>query len=90
MKIDVRGEICPYPMMKTAEALKKLDGDEAWSADRPRACARYDPLGSGQERLRNNYRRSRGLGVAADATEVRKKRPSRKSFLPTCRSNSQR
>lgn len=28
MKIDVRGEICPYPMMKTAEALKKLDGDE--------------------------------------------------------------
>ncbi|MDE2815286.1 MAG: sulfurtransferase TusA family protein [Chloroflexota bacterium] len=29
MKIDVRGEICPYPMMKTAEALKKLDGDES-------------------------------------------------------------
>ncbi len=29
MKIDVRGEICPYPMMKTAEALKKLEGDEA-------------------------------------------------------------
>ena len=28
MKIDVRGDICPYPMMKTAEALKKLDGDE--------------------------------------------------------------
>lgn len=28
MKIDVRGEICPYPMMKTAEALKKLEGDE--------------------------------------------------------------
>ena len=28
MKIDVRGEICPYPMMKTSEALKKLDGDE--------------------------------------------------------------
>ena len=29
MKIDVRGEICPYPMMKTAEAHKKLEGDEA-------------------------------------------------------------
>lgn len=28
MKIDVRGEICPYPMMKTSEALKKLEGDE--------------------------------------------------------------
>ena len=29
MKIDVRGEICPYPMMKTSEALKKLEGDES-------------------------------------------------------------
>ena len=29
MKIDVRGEICPYPMMKTAEALKELDGEES-------------------------------------------------------------
>ena len=29
MKIDVRGEICPYPMMKAAEALKKLEGDES-------------------------------------------------------------
>lgn len=28
MKIDVRGEICPYPMMKTSEALKELEGDE--------------------------------------------------------------
>ena len=28
MKIDVRGEICPYPMMKTSEALKKLEGGE--------------------------------------------------------------
>ncbi len=28
MKIDVRGEICPYPMMKTSEALKNLEGDE--------------------------------------------------------------
>ena len=28
MKIDVRGEICPYPMMKTSEALKKLEVDE--------------------------------------------------------------
>ena len=26
MKIDVRGEICPYPMMKTSEALKKTRG----------------------------------------------------------------
>ena len=26
--IDVRGEICPYPMMKAAEALKKLAPDE--------------------------------------------------------------
>lgn len=24
MQIDVRGEICPYPMMKAVEALKKL------------------------------------------------------------------
>ena len=26
--IDVRGEICPYPMMKASEALKKLPADE--------------------------------------------------------------
>lgn len=27
--LDVRGEICPYPMMQTVTALKKLSGDEA-------------------------------------------------------------
>ena len=28
-ELDVRGEICPFPMMKTVEALKKLhDSDE--------------------------------------------------------------
>jgi tRNA 2-thiouridine synthesizing protein A len=27
-KLDVRGEICPYPMMRTVSALKKLTGDE--------------------------------------------------------------
>jgi tRNA 2-thiouridine synthesizing protein A len=26
--LDVRGEICPYPMMKAVEALKKLRPDE--------------------------------------------------------------
>lgn len=26
--LDVRGEICPYPMMKTSEVLKKLSADE--------------------------------------------------------------
>lgn len=26
--LDVRGEICPYPMMRTVTALKKLPGDE--------------------------------------------------------------
>jgi tRNA 2-thiouridine synthesizing protein A len=24
-QLDVRGEICPYPMMKTVQALKKLE-----------------------------------------------------------------
>lgn len=28
-KLDVRGEICPYPMMRTVRALKKLPGDES-------------------------------------------------------------
>ena len=28
MKVDVRGEICPYPMMKAIEAMKKAKGDE--------------------------------------------------------------
>lgn len=27
-ELDVRGEICPYPMMKTVQALKKLSSDE--------------------------------------------------------------
>ena len=26
--LDVRGEICPYPMMRTVTALKKLSADE--------------------------------------------------------------
>lgn len=28
MKLDVRGEVCPYPMLKTVEAMKKLKGRE--------------------------------------------------------------
>lgn len=28
MKLDVRGEICPYPMMQAVEALKKLSDGE--------------------------------------------------------------
>jgi TusA-related sulfurtransferase len=27
-QLDVRGEICPYPMMKTVQALKKLRADD--------------------------------------------------------------
>lgn len=27
-QLDVRGEICPYPMMKTVQALKKLQTDD--------------------------------------------------------------
>ncbi len=28
MKLDVRGEICPYPMMKAAEGMKRLPDGE--------------------------------------------------------------
>ena len=28
MKLDVRGEVCPYPMLKAVEAMKKLNGRE--------------------------------------------------------------
>jgi tRNA 2-thiouridine synthesizing protein A len=28
MRLDVRGEICPYPMLKAVEALKKLQGED--------------------------------------------------------------
>ncbi|MEX1019083.1 MAG: sulfurtransferase TusA family protein [Litorilinea sp.] len=27
-ELDVRGEICPYPMMKTVQALKKLSAND--------------------------------------------------------------
>ena len=29
MELDVRGEICPYPMMKAVEAMKKLKGSDS-------------------------------------------------------------
>ena len=28
MKVDARGEICPYPMMKAVEAMKKVKGKQ--------------------------------------------------------------
>lgn len=28
MKLDVRGEVCPYPMLRAVEAMKKLKGRE--------------------------------------------------------------
>jgi tRNA 2-thiouridine synthesizing protein A len=28
VKLDVRGEVCPYPMLKAVEAMKKLKGSE--------------------------------------------------------------
>ncbi len=28
MDLDVRGEVCPYPMMKAVEAMKKVEGEE--------------------------------------------------------------
>lgn len=28
VKLDVRGEICPYPMFKASEAMKKAKGSE--------------------------------------------------------------
>ena len=28
-KLDVRGEICPYPMMRTVTALKRLSRDQS-------------------------------------------------------------
>jgi tRNA 2-thiouridine synthesizing protein A len=28
MKLDVRGEVCPYPMLKAVDAMKKLRGSE--------------------------------------------------------------
>lgn len=28
IKLDVRGEVCPYPMMRAVEAMKKHQGEE--------------------------------------------------------------
>ena len=91
MKIDVRGEICPYPMMKTSEALKKLEGDETLEVLTDHAPA----LGTiPWEAAKNGYETS--IEGAADSEwrltlrKSEKEPPSRKSSLPTCRSNSQR
>ncbi|SVE14455.1 uncharacterized protein METZ01_LOCUS467309 [marine metagenome] len=29
MELDVRGEICPYPMMKAVDAMKQLKGSDS-------------------------------------------------------------
>jgi len=29
MELDVRGEVCPYPMMKAVEAMQKLNGEDS-------------------------------------------------------------
>lgn len=29
MELDVRGEVCPYPMMKAVEAMKQLKGSDS-------------------------------------------------------------
>lgn len=41
MKLDVRGEICPYPMMKATDALRHLRGDDSLEVvtDHPPALA---------------------------------------------------
>jgi tRNA 2-thiouridine synthesizing protein A len=66
MLLDVRGEMCPYPAMKTREALKKLKaGDDLvvltdhapalntipWEGAKQGYDTEIEPLGNGEWRL---------------------------------------
>ena len=41
MELDVRGEICPYPMMKAVEAMKKLQDHAPCLDTIPPQAGRY-------------------------------------------------
>jgi tRNA 2-thiouridine synthesizing protein A len=59
MKLDVRGEICPYPQVKTVAALKKLSpGDE------------LEVLTDHPPTLETVPAQAARLGYAADITEI--------------------
>lgn len=66
MRLDVRGEICPYPMMRTVEALSKLPPGDVlevltdhppalstipWEAAKRGFAVEVEPIGSGEWRL---------------------------------------
>jgi len=66
MRLDVRGEICPYPMMRTVEALGRLAPGEVlevltdhppalatipWEAARRGFAVEVESVGPGQWRL---------------------------------------
>lgn len=66
MRLDVRGEICPYPMMRTVEALNKLAPGEVlevltdhppalstipWEAAKRGFTVEVETLGPGEWRL---------------------------------------
>lgn len=66
MKLDVRGEICPYPMMRTVNALENLSADEElevltdhapalatipWEASKRGYAVDVEKVGSGEWKL---------------------------------------
>jgi tRNA 2-thiouridine synthesizing protein A len=59
MKLDVRGEICPYPQVKTLAALKKLA-----PSDQLEVLTDHPPA------LETVPAQAARLGYAADITEV--------------------
>jgi tRNA 2-thiouridine synthesizing protein A len=59
MKLDVRGEICPYPQVKTVAALKKLA-----PSDQLEVLTDHPPA------LETVPAQAARLGYAADVTEV--------------------
>ncbi|GIW10723.1 MAG: sulfurtransferase TusA family protein [Chloroflexi bacterium] len=65
MELDVRGEMCPYPALKTQAALKQLRGEQLtvltdhppalttvpWEGAKAGFAATIEPIGAGEWRI---------------------------------------
>ena len=71
MNLDVRGEVCPYPMMKAVEAMKKVKGkDEVVVITDHAPCLEYAGIGGGRLQHGGGLAFSTGRGFLAGGLRV--------------------